>query len=137
MIEQARTRFPHVRYDVGDLTRLIRPESADGWGAVLGWYSLIHLADSEFAPAVAALARPLAAGGLLVLAGHAGRDVNRVTSWFGHDVELDGVLHEPGFVVAAMTAAGLQDIEWYVRGRLSARAETTDRYYAIGRRPHG
>ncbi len=136
MIQQARARFPGIRYDVGDLTRLIRPETADGWGAVLGWYSLIHLAGSEFPTAVSALARPLAPGGVLVLAGHAGRDVRRVTSWFGHDVTLDGVLHDPADVVAAATAAGLQEIEWYVRGPIQARQETTDRFYVLARLPH-
>jgi uncharacterized protein len=136
MVERARARFPGVRYDVGDLTRLIRPENADGWGAVLGWYSLIHLADSEFPAAVAALARPLAPGGVLVVAGHAGREVRRVTSWFGHDVDLDVVLRDPADVVAAVTAAGLGQIEWYARGPLLARAETTDRFYVMARRPH-
>jgi uncharacterized protein YceH (UPF0502 family)/protein-L-isoaspartate O-methyltransferase len=133
MVEQARARFPGVRYDVGDFTRLIRPENADGWGAVLGWYSLIHLADSEFPAAVSALARPLAPGGVLVLAGHAGREVQRTTSWFGHDVSLDRVLHKPADVVAAVTAAGLQQVEWYVRGPIQARAETTDRWYLLAR----
>jgi uncharacterized protein YceH (UPF0502 family) len=136
MVEQARARFPGVRYDVGDFTRLIRPEHAEGWGAVLGWYSLIHLAGSEFPAAVAALARPLATGGVLVLAGHAGHQVRRVTSWFGHDVTLDTVLHDPAVVVAAVTAAGLQDIEWYLRGPIQARQETTDRWYVLARRPH-
>lgn len=136
MVEQARARFPGVRYDVGDLTRLIRPENAGGWGAVLGWYSLIHLAGSEFPAAVAALARPLAPQGVLVLAGHAGHEVRRVTSWFGHDVNLDGVLHNPADVVTAMTAAGLQHIEWYVRGPVQARRETTDRFYVMARAPH-
>jgi uncharacterized protein YceH (UPF0502 family)/2-polyprenyl-3-methyl-5-hydroxy-6-metoxy-1,4-benzoquinol methylase len=136
LVEQARARFPGVRYDVGDLTRLIRPGQADGWGAVLGWYSLIHLAGSEFPAAVAALARPLAPGGVLVLAGHAGRDVRRLTSWFGHDVALDAVLHEPADVVSAATAAGLQQIEWYVRGPLRERQETTDRFYLLARLPH-
>ena len=135
MVEQARARFPGVRYDVGDLTRLIRPETADGWGAVLGWYSLIHLAGSEFPAAVAALARPLAPGGVLVLAGHAGREVRHLTSWFGHDVGVDVVLHEPADVVAALTAAGLTDVEWYVRGPVLSRQETTDRFYALARRP--
>jgi len=135
MVEQARARFPGIRYDVGDLTRLIRPEYADGWGAVLGWYSLIHLTDAEFPAAVAALARPLAAGGVLVLAGHAGRDVRRVTSLFDHDVELDYVHRDPPDVVAALTAAGLVDVEWYVRGPVLARGETTDRCYALGRLP--
>ena len=55
-----------------------RPVAAAGWGAVLGWYSLIHLAASELPGAVAALARPLAPGALLVLGLHAGDDVRRV-----------------------------------------------------------
>jgi len=133
MIEQARSRFPHVRYDVGDLTRLMRPESADGWGAVLGWYSLIHLADSEFPAAVAALARPLAPGGVLVLGLHAGDDVRR--SNFAGDVPLHLVLHEPADVVAAVTAVGLDDVEWYLRGPVARRQETTERLYVLARRP--
>ncbi len=135
MVEQARARFPGVRYDVGDLTRLIRPETAAGWGAVLGWYSLIHLAGSEMPPAIAALARPLAPGGLLVLALHAGQEVRHLTSWFDQDVELDVVLHDPATVVAAVTAAGLRDVEWYLRGPITARGETTERLYVVARQP--
>ncbi len=136
MVEQARSHFPGVRYDVGDLTRLLRPENADGWGAVLGWYSLIHLAGSEFPAAVAALARPLAPGGVLVLAGHAGREVRHVTSWFGHDITLDAVLYDPADVVAEVTAVGLHHVEWYLRGPIPARQETTNRFYVMARRPH-
>lgn len=134
MVEQARARFPGVRFDVGDLTRLMRPEAADGWGAVLGWYSLIHLAPSELPGAVAALARPLTPGGLLVLGLHAGRDVRHVPTWFGHDVDLDVVRHDPAEVVAAVTAAGLTDVEWYLRGPAAARGETTERLYVLARR---
>jgi uncharacterized protein YceH (UPF0502 family) len=135
MVEEARRRHPGVRYDIGDLRNLIRPEAATGWGAVLGWYSLIHLAASELPAAVAALARPLAPGGLLVLGMHAGDDVRRVTSWF--DIELAGldfVLHEPASVVAAVEAAGLTDVEWYLRGPHPWRDETTQRLYVVGRR---
>jgi uncharacterized protein YceH (UPF0502 family) len=135
MIEQARARFPGVDYEVGDLTRLLRPGHADGWGAVLGWYSHLHLAASEFPAAVAALARPLASGGVLVLGGHAGHQVRRMTTWFGHDVTLDFVSRDPADVVAAVTAAGLVDVEWYLRGALAARGETTDRFYVLARRP--
>ena len=133
MVEQARSRFPGVRYEVGDLTRLMRPPAADGWGAVLGWYSLIHLAGSELPGAVAALARPLAPGGVLVLGLHAGDDVRR--SNFAGDVPLDLVLHRPADVVAAVTAAGLADVEWYVRGPAPTRHETTERLYVLARRP--
>jgi uncharacterized protein len=137
MIRQARERFPDVRYDVGDLTRLIRPPHAAGWGAVLGWYSLIHLAGSEVPAAVTALSRPLAPGGVLVLAGHAGHEVRRMTSWFGHDLTVDVVCHDPRDVVAAVAAAGLAPVEWYVRGPLPVRQETTERFYLLARSPAG
>lgn len=136
MIAQARARFPGVRFDVGDVTRLMRPERAHGWSAVLGWYSLIHFAGSELPAAIAALARPLAPGGMLVLALHSGLEVRRLTSWFNQQVEIDIVMHEPADVVAALTAAGLHEVEWYVRGPLDARQESTARLYVVARRPH-
>jgi uncharacterized protein YceH (UPF0502 family) len=135
MVDQARARFPGVRFDVGDLTRLLRPAKAEGWGAVLGWYSLIHLAGSELPAAVAALARPLAPRGVLVLAGHAGHEIRQLSSWFGHEITLDVVLHDPAAVVAAVTAAGLHHVEWYVRGPIQSRQETTDRFYVMARLP--
>jgi uncharacterized protein YceH (UPF0502 family)/protein-L-isoaspartate O-methyltransferase len=136
MVEQARARFPGVHYEVGDLTRLIRPARADGWGAVLAWYSLIHFAGSELPAALAALARPLAPGGVLVLALHAGAEVRRLTTWFDRDIELDVVLHDPVDVATAVSAAGLHDVEWYLRGAIEARPESTDRLYVMARRPH-
>lgn len=135
MVVEAQQRHPDVRYEVGDLRRLMRPAAAVGWGAVLGWYSLIHLAASELPGAVAALARPLASGGLLVLGLHAGDDVRRVTSWFDVEVPaLDFVLHDVAAVVAAVYAAGLTDVEWYLRGPHEWRGETTQRLYVVARR---
>ena len=59
MVDEARRRYPGVNYQVGDLRRLMRPTTYDGWGAVLAWYSLIHLAASELPAAIGSLARPL------------------------------------------------------------------------------
>jgi len=95
MVAEARRRFPDGRYEVGDLRRLSRPATSAAWAAVLGWYSLIHLAAAELPAAVAALARPLAPGGWLVLAVHAGAEVRHVDEWFGRQVDLDVVLHDP------------------------------------------
>ena len=135
MIAEARRRFPDVRYEVGDLRQLMRPTAHDGWGAVLAWYSLIHLAASELPAAIASLARPLHAGGVLVLALHAGAEVRTLTEWFGHEVELDFVLHDPAEVVEMVERAGLRDIEWYHRGPLDGRGETTERLYVLARKP--
>jgi uncharacterized protein len=135
MVTEARRRFPGLTFEVGDLRRLSRPAMSSGWAAVLGWYSLIHLAASELPDAVAALVRPLSPGGWLVLGMHAGAEVRHLDEWFGHRVDLDFVLHEPTFVVGVVEAAGLVDIEWYLRGPVTARGETTQRLYLIGRRP--
>lgn len=135
MVDQACRRFPDGSYEVGDLRRLMRPTSAPGWSAVLAWYSLIHLAPSELAAAVEALTRPLAPGGWLVLALHAGTEVRHVDEWFDQPVDLDFVLHEPADVVAVVTGAGLVDVEWYRRGPLTQRDETTDRLYVVARKP--
>jgi uncharacterized protein YceH (UPF0502 family) len=135
MVDEARRRYPGVRYQVGDLRRLMRPNTYDGWGAVLAWYSLIHLAASELPAAIGSLARPLRSNGWLVLALHAGAEVRKITDWFGHEVDLDVVLHDAAEVVAIVEHAGLRDIEWYHRGPLTSRGETTQRLYVLARKP--
>lgn len=135
MIEQARRRFPEGRYDVGDLRRLMRPATSDGWGAVLAWYSLIHLAPSEWPSTLAALLRPLRPGGLLVIACHVGDRVLHVDDWFDVPVDVDAVLLPLTTVLAAAEAAGLTEVEWYHRGPSTERGETTERLYLLGRGP--
>ncbi len=135
MVEQARERFPEGRYEVGDLRRLMRPTTAEGWSAVLAWYSLIHLAPSELPEAVASLVRPLASGGWLVLGMHCGTDVRHNARWFEHDIDLDFVFNEPAEVVGLVQHAGLTDVEWYRRGPVGGRGETTERLYVVARKP--
>ena len=135
MVAQARRRFPEGSYEVGDLRRLMRPTTAPGWSAVLAWYSLIHLAASELPEAVAALARPLVPGGWLVIGLHAGAEIRHPDSWFDVPVDLDFVLHDPAQVRAAVEATGLVDLEWYHRGPLTWRGESTERLYVVARKP--
>jgi uncharacterized protein YceH (UPF0502 family) len=134
MVEEARRRFPDLRFSVGDLTGLLRPPAASGWGAITAWYALVHLAGSEVAPAIGSLARVLAPGGWLALALHAGAEVHHADELMGEPVDVDFVLHDPEAVVAAMRAAGLVDVEWYLRGPLEGEVET-DRVYVLGRHP--
>ncbi len=136
MVEQARQRFPEGHYEVGDLRRLMRPTNAEGWGAVLAWYSLIHLAPSELPDVLTSLLRPLRPGGWLLIAGHAGHHVRSNSSWFDHEIDLDFVFHEPAELVARLREAGLTDVEWYHRGPFAERGETTERLYVLGRTPH-
>ena len=135
MVDEARRRYPGVSYQVGDLRRLMRPSTSDGWGAVLAWYSLIHLAASELPAAIASLARPLRPNGWLVLALHAGAEVRTVTDWLGHEVDLDFVLHDATAVIGTVERTGLVDLEWYQRGPIASRGETTQRLYVLARKP--
>ncbi|MFT3970954.1 MAG: DUF480 domain-containing protein [Micropruina sp.] len=133
MVAVASREFPDLDFSVGNLSTLLRPRTASGWGAVVAWYSLVHLAGSELAPAVAALARTLVPGGVLAVAVHAGHEVRHVTELAGKPVELDLVLHDQSQVLAAFAAAGLTEIEWYRRGPLADEAPT-DRLYVLARR---
>lgn len=135
MVGQARAHFPDGSYEVGDLRDLMRPAHGPGWAAVLGWYSLIHLAATELPGAVEALVRPLQPGGWLVLAMHAGTEVRTNSTWFDHEIDLDFVFHEPTEVVAVAERAGLTDVEWYRRGPFTSRGESTQRLYVIARKP--
>ena len=135
MVDEARRRYPGVSYQVGDLRRLMRPPTHDGWGAVLAWYSLSHLAASELPATIASLARPLRTNGWLVLALETGAEVRTVTEWFGHEIDLDFVRHDPAEILDMVERAELLDIEWYHRGPLTARGEITARLYVLARKP--
>jgi uncharacterized protein YceH (UPF0502 family) len=127
------TRFPLASYAVGDLRNLMRPPAADGWGAVLAWYSLVHTTTAEMPEVLASLVRPLRPGGWLVYGGHAGTGVVHRDDWWDQAVDLDFVLQEPTDVAALFERAGLVDVTWYRRGPVSERGESTERAYVLGR----
>jgi uncharacterized protein len=135
MVEEARRRFPDGDYVVGDLRSLMRPAGDPGWGAVLAWYSLCHLAPGELTNAVSALTRPLVPGGWLVVALHAGTGTRVLDSWFDTEVDVTFVLHDPAQLRSVVDAAGLVDLEWYHRGPMAGRGETTERFYLLARKP--
>jgi uncharacterized protein YceH (UPF0502 family) len=135
MVDEARRRFPDLTFAVGSFSDLLRPPAASGWGAVTAWYALVHLAGSELVPAVASLTRVLAPGGWLALAVHTGAEVHHTDELFGHPVDVDFVLHDPDEVLAAVRAAGLVDIEWYLRGPYAGAEVETDRLYVLARLP--
>lgn len=135
MIDAAGGRFPDVEFEVGDLTNLMRPRAAAGWSAITAWYAFVHMAASELPAALAGLVRVLVPGGRLAFAVHAGAEVWHVDELAGAPVDLDYVLHDPEEMVAVVTAAGLVDVEWYLRSPLPDVEAPTDRLYVLARRP--
>ena len=135
MVAEARRRFPDLAFEVGDLTTLLRPPSAAGWGAITAWYALVHVAPSELGPAVGSLARVLAPGGWLALALHTGTEVRHTDVLWDQPVDVDFVLHDIAMVLAAVRGAGLTDLEWYLRSPLPEVEVETERLYVLARRP--
>lgn len=135
MVAEARARHPEVTFEVGDLRRLLRPRTASGWSAITAWYALVHLTESELPSAIGGLGSTLAHGGTLALALHMGPETRRVTDLLGHVVDVDFVLHDPDVVLAAVTSAGLEVVEWYVRSPLPDIESPTSRLYVLARRP--
>ncbi len=136
MVDEARRRFGELPFVVADLADLPAPEgaAADGWSAVVAWYSLVHLAGSELRPVVAGLAGGLVPGGWLGVAVHVGGAVRHVDESFGRAIDVDLVLHDPALVLAAFATAGLTEVEWYQRGPLEGVEMATERLYVLGRR---
>ncbi len=136
MVAEARRRFGELRFEVADLTDLPAPgDGPDLWAAIAAWYSLVHLAGSELAPAVHLLATRLRPGGWLGIAVHVGDEVRREQELFGTPVDLEFVLHDQGQVLDAVRLAGLVDVEWYRRGPYAGAEADTERLYVLARRP--
>ncbi len=136
MVAAARAAHPELEVQQASLAQLMRPRTAEAWGVVVAWYSLIHLAASELPDALAALARTVRVGGWVLVALHAGEGVVHADEWLGHPVDLDVVLHDRRHVVAAAESAGLTVLESYTRGALRPPhgTEQFDRLYVLARR---
>ncbi len=138
MVAEARARQPDIQFVQGSFVVPPMPRGADprdpGWGLVTAWYAFVHLAQSELAPTMSALARVLRRDGTLALATQVGNDVHHPGTLWGVDTALDFVRHDADAVVEAAEAAGLVDIEWYVRSPLPQEA-ATQRLYLLARRP--
>ncbi len=132
MIEVARREQPGAEFRVGDLLSL---PAADGeFGAVIAFYSVIHLSPGELPAALAELYRVLRPGGLALLAFHAGTEVRHVTDWLGHDVDVDFRFYEPADVAAALEGAGFTVQARLERAAYPAEVDTR-RAYLLAARP--
>jgi uncharacterized protein YceH (UPF0502 family) len=137
MVAQAQARHPDIQVIQGSFVVPPMPRGGDprdpGWGLVTAWYALVHLAESELVPTIAAMTKVLRRNGLLAMATHVGNEVHHPGALWGVATDLDFVLHDETAVIAAAEAAGLVDIEWYRRSALPQEAPT-QRLYLLGRR---
>ncbi|WP_017595695.1 class I SAM-dependent DNA methyltransferase [Nocardiopsis potens] len=130
MLAVARRLHPGVRFEEGSMTALDAPEG--GFGAVVAWYSLIHLLPEDVPGALAGFHRALAPGGRLLLGFQVGEEPLSFTEAFGHRVELDFHRWMPDRLAALAEQAGFAIEARMDRARLSD--ETAPQAFLIARK---
>ncbi|MGV8907709.1 MAG: DUF480 domain-containing protein [Propionicimonas sp.] len=128
MIARAKANFGDLDFEVRRFDQLVRPRNAAAWGAIVAWYSFVHLAPSELAPTIRTVGATLRPGGVLALAVHLGDGIVHASELFGTPVELDFVTHDRDEVIAAVAQAGMVVDEWFERSPVPSEAQTVRLY---------
>lgn len=131
MIAVARREYPGAEFREGDFLSL---PAADGeFGAVVAFYSVIHLPPAALPGAFVQVRRVLRPDGQFLVSFHAGSGVRHLDEWWGHAVDLDFRFFEPAAVAEVIESAGFA-----VEARLERRAYPgevdTRRAYLLARR---
>lgn len=132
MIAAARRDYPDLRFDLGSMTALDRPDGR--LGGVLAMYSVIHIPPSELPGVFAEFHRVVAPGGWVMLGFQFGDGTPRhITEWFGHDISLYQHRHPPELVAETLTDAGFA-VQTQAKRQPDGINETVPRAYVLAQR---
>jgi SAM-dependent methyltransferase len=138
MIAVAREHASELRFLVASMVDL--PAASGEWAAAIAFYSIIHFDDGERADAWRELARVIRPGGWLLVAFHVDSaehevgDVNHVSEWFGHVVDLDGFFLDPTSITSEIERAGFSVIARLERAPNPAFEYPSRRCYVLSQR---
>jgi SAM-dependent methyltransferase len=131
MVAAARRAYPVPEFREGDLLDL--PARDGEFGAVVAFYSVIHLAPGELVPAFREICRVLRPGGRVLVSFHVGSEVRHLEQWWGQAVDIDFRFLEVADVAQAMERAGLSVEARLERASYPGEVDTR-RGYLLGRR---
>ena len=106
MVDQARAAYPHLRFEVGSMTRLDEPDGS--LAGLNAWLSIIHVPDGELPGVLAEFRRVLAPDAPLMLTFQVGDSPKHFTQAWGHEVDMTVHRRRPETVTEMLTAAGFQ-----------------------------
>jgi SAM-dependent methyltransferase len=131
MVAAGRREYPGTEFREGDLLDL---PAADGeFGAVVAFYSVIHLEPGELPRAFEEIGRVLRPSGLALVSFHVGTEVRHLDEWWGVHVDVDFRFLEVTDVAAALRRAGLAVEAQIERASYPGEVETR-RGYLLARR---
>jgi ubiquinone/menaquinone biosynthesis C-methylase UbiE len=108
MVEVARQLHPDLRFEQGNMLDLSSVDD-DAWGAVVAFYSLIHIERPRVPDALAEIRRVVRPHGVIAVSAHEGEGEIRAERFLDHDVpfagtyfrldELRGLIEGAGFSI--------------------------------------
>jgi SAM-dependent methyltransferase len=138
MIAVAQQHNPRLSFAAASMLNLPCPDRA--LAGVVAIYSIIHLDPHERAAAFGEFARTLLPNGLLLLSFHvdgpglAPGDVNHVSTFLGHTVDMEGYFLDPGVVTRDLLANGFRVEARLDREPIAAIEFPSRRCYMLARR---
>ena len=132
MIDVARARCRHLRFEVGSMTGLELPDGS--LGGLVAWYSIIHTPPERLPTVFAEFFRVLAPGGHLLLGFQVGHERRRMTRAYGHDVSCDAYRLQPGVIADLLTRAGF-DVHTRLLREAQGEWENSPQASLLARRP--
>lgn len=108
MLEQARRLNPDIEFLEASMYRL--PVKNEAWGAIVAFYSLIHIPRRDVPQVLQELRRVLRPDGLLLVSFHLGQSTVQSKSWWGMPVAMDYTYFLSAEMRNYLTQAGF-DIE--------------------------
>ena len=135
MIEAARSAHPHLRFDVGSLTRLPSPDHS--LAGVVYWYSIIATPPQDLDAVWEELDRTLSSSGRTLVAFQAGQnDLIETPNAYGSATTLELYRHRVDDVVHSLEQAGF-DVLVEVRRKAALKYETTPQAMLVAQRRQG
>jgi SAM-dependent methyltransferase len=132
MVAHARQRFPALAFRQGDMRSLAVPDTT--FGGITAFYSIIHLAPSEFAPTFREWWRVLRPGGYALVAFHSGNTVVHLDTWWDQPVDLDFHFLQEDIVAAALQQAQFSITATVRRAPYPEVEHPSERIYLLARK---
>lgn len=139
MIRIAQDEHPGLEFRVGSMTRL--PEPNDSWAGAVLLYSIIHLSPADRTAAFEELERVLQPGGIALISFHISSEefqpgqTNRISTWFGHSVDLEGYFLAPETVLDDIGRTGLDVVSATTRMPHPGVEFPSERAYILAQKP--
>lgn len=109
MVSVAGRLNPDIPFTQGDMLALDLPDNS--LGAVVLFYSIIHIKRDDVTPALREMNRVLGHGGAIFMAFHGGDGEIHRDEWYGETVSIDFRLFQPDEMAGYLEAAGFEDIK--------------------------